>query len=78
MKSNRLVALVLVALAHVAGFTQEFPSRSVQFIVPSSAGTTGDQLARLLGPKLGQRWNVPVVVENKVGAGGLIGIEAAA
>jgi len=32
----------------------------------------------LLGPKLGQRWNVPVVVENKVGAGGLIGIEAAA
>ena len=78
MKSNRLVALVLVALAHVYGFTQEFPSRSVQFIVPSSAGTTGDQLARLLGPKLGQRWNVPVVVENKVGAGGLIGIEAAA
>jgi tripartite-type tricarboxylate transporter receptor subunit TctC len=78
MKSNRLVALVLVALAHVSGFTQEFPSRSVQFIVPSSAGTTGDQLARLLGPKLGQRWNVPVVVENKVGAGGLIGIEAAA
>jgi len=78
MKSNRLVALVLVALSHVSGFTQEFPNRSVQFIVPSSAGTTGDQLARLLGPKLGQRWNVPIVVENKVGAGGLIGIEAAA
>jgi len=78
MKSTRLVALVFVALAHVSGFTQEFPNRSVQFIVPSSAGTTGDQLARLLGPKLGQRWNVPIVVENKVGAGGLIGIEAAA
>ena len=78
MKSTRLVALVLVALAHVSGFAQEFPNRSVQFIVPSSAGTTGDQLARLLGPKLGQRWNVPIVVENKVGAGGLIGIEAAA
>lgn len=35
-------------------------------------------LARLLGPRLTQRWNVPVVVENKVGAGGIIGIEAAA
>ena len=78
MKSTRLVALVFVALAYVSGFAQEFPNRSVQFIVPSSAGTTGDQLARLLGPKLGQRWNVPIVVENKVGAGGLIGIEAAA
>jgi len=78
MKSTRLLALVFVALAYVSGFAQEFPNRSVQFIVPSSAGTTGDQLARLLGPKLGQRWNVPIVVENKVGAGGLIGIEAAA
>ncbi len=57
---------------------QDYPNRSIQFIVPTSAGTTGDQLARLLGPKLTQRWNVPIVVENKVGAGGSIGIEAGA
>jgi len=57
---------------------QDYPSRSIQLIVPSTPGTTGDQLARLLGPRLSQRWNVPVVVENKVGAGGSIGIEAAA
>jgi tripartite-type tricarboxylate transporter receptor subunit TctC len=48
---------------------------SMQFVVPSSAGTTGDQLARLLGSKLTTKINVPVVVENKVGAGGLIGID---
>jgi tripartite-type tricarboxylate transporter receptor subunit TctC len=48
---------------------------SMQFVVPSSAGTTGDQLARLIGSKLSTRINVPVVVENKVGAGGLIGID---
>ncbi len=67
-------AAALPVLAHA----QDYPNRSIQFIVPTSAGTTGDQLARLLGPKLTQRWNVPVVVENKVGAGGSIGIEAGA
>lgn len=67
-------AAALSALAHA----QDYPNRSIQFIVPTSAGTTGDQLARLLGPKLTQRWNVPIVVENKVGAGGSIGIEAGA
>lgn len=67
-------AVVAPALSHA----QDYPSRTIQFIIPSSPGTTGDQLARLLGPKISQRWNVPVVVENKVGAGGMIGIEAAA
>jgi tripartite-type tricarboxylate transporter receptor subunit TctC len=74
---------VWTGLAFAAGVpalthAQDYPNRSIQFIVPTSAGTTGDQLARLLGPKLTQRWNVPIVVENKVGAGGSIGIEAGA
>lgn len=76
--------LASIGLACAAGLlpvpsaAQDYPSRPIQFIIPSTPGTTGDQLARLLGPKLSQRWNVPVVVENKVGAGGLIGIEAGA
>lgn len=65
-------------LSPVLCAAQDYPSRPIQFIIPSTPGTTGDQLARLLGPKLSQRWNVPVIVENKVGAGGMIGIEAAA
>ncbi|WP_298212688.1 tripartite tricarboxylate transporter substrate binding protein [Acidovorax sp.] len=67
-----------VGLLPVLCTAQDYPSRAIQFIIPSTPGTTGDQLARLFGPKLSQRWNVPVVVENKVGAGGLIGIEAGA
>ena len=67
-----LAALPTMTLA------QDYPTRAIQFIVPATPGTTGDQLARLLGPKLSQRWNVPVVVDNKVGAGGAIGIEAGA
>ncbi len=72
------MTLACAAALPVLVHAQDYPNRSIQFIVPTSAGTTGDQLARLLGPKLTQRWNVPVVVENKVGAGGSIGIEAGA
>lgn len=81
MKLTNLLAsmsLVCAAVLPVLSQAQDYPSRTIQFIVPSTAGTTGDQLARLLGPRLTQRWNVPVVVDNKVGAGGMIGIEAGA
>ena len=54
---------------------QDYPSRPIQFVVPYTPGTTGDMLARLLGPKISQRWNVPVVVDNKAGASGMIGTE---
>ena len=54
---------------------QDYPSGPIQFVVPYTPGTTGDMLARLLGTRLAQRWNVPVVVENKAGASGIIGTE---
>ena len=57
---------------------QEYPTGPIQFVVPYTPGTTGDMLARLLGGRLSQRWNVPVVVENKAGASGIIGTEAVA
>ncbi len=72
------IGLACAGLLPVLCAAQDYPSRSIQLIVPSSPGTRGDHLARLLGPKLSQRWNVPVVVDNKVGAGGMIGMEAGA
>ena len=72
-----LVALLLAAFFSAPSSAQDYPTRAIQLIVPSTPATTGDQLARLLGPLLAQRWNVPVVVDNKAGAGGLIGIDAA-
>ena len=59
-------------------FAQDYPTGPIQFVVPYTPGTTGDMLARLLGTRLAQRWNVPVVVENKAGASGIIGTEAVA
>ena len=53
-----------------------FPNRVVRVIVPFPAGGSADVLARIVGEKLSTRWGQPVVVENRVGAGGNIGAEA--
>jgi tripartite-type tricarboxylate transporter receptor subunit TctC len=50
-----------------------FPDRPITFVVPFAAGGGGDVVARLLGKELGERLKVPVLVENRVGAGGNIG-----
>jgi tripartite-type tricarboxylate transporter receptor subunit TctC len=55
-----------------------YPNRPLTLIVPYSTGTTADTLARLLGAKLSERWGVAVVTENRAGAAGVIGSEAAA
>jgi tripartite-type tricarboxylate transporter receptor subunit TctC len=77
--SYRAIAAALVALASLASAqAQDFPSKPVRFIVPYAAGGSGDLLARLLGDKLSKKWGQQVVIDNKPGAGGLIGTEAAA
>jgi tripartite-type tricarboxylate transporter receptor subunit TctC len=68
-------AAALPALSRVA-WAQAYPTRPVRFIVPFPASGPSDVLARLYGQKLSQRWNQPVVVENRVGATGTIGTEA--
>lgn len=73
MKKILLVFLGLCFASPV--FAQDYPTRPVHFIVPYTPGTGADILARLLGPKLGERWNVGVVTENKPGATGNIGTE---
>lgn len=72
------VALVLAAAMPMLSQAQDYPSRPIRFIVPFTPGTTPDTWARLLGPHISQRWGVPVVVDNRPGAAGIIGIEAAA
>jgi tripartite-type tricarboxylate transporter receptor subunit TctC len=65
---------VLLFSAALAG-AQGFPSRPVRIIVPFPAGGTTDILARQLAGELTARWGVPVVVDNKAGASGMIGSE---
>lgn len=54
---------------------QDYPSRPIRFIVPTSPGTATDLVARYMGRGLGKALGTSVVVENKVGAGGVIGTE---
>jgi tripartite-type tricarboxylate transporter receptor subunit TctC len=72
-----LVALVAI-VAPLTCFAQEWPSRSVRFIVPFPAGGSTDVAARVIGEYLSRTLRQQIVVENKTGANGNIGIETAA
>jgi tripartite-type tricarboxylate transporter receptor subunit TctC len=56
----------------------DYPVKSIRVVVPSSPGGGIDTLARILGPKISERWGKPVIVDNRPGAGGLIGYEIVA
>src|SRR4051812_33169660 len=79
MKKSRSFASVwlvgLFAIASSAALAQSFPSRTVVLVVPFSTGTGIDILARVISPKLSERWQQPVIVENKPGASGNIGTD---
>jgi tripartite-type tricarboxylate transporter receptor subunit TctC len=51
----------------------QFPERTVRIVVPFDAGGTVDAVARALANRLNAKWNVPVIVENRPGAGNMIG-----
>lgn len=57
---------------------QTYPNKPIQIIVPVAAGGGTDLLARTLGQKVGEVLGQPVVIENKLGAGGNIGVEMVA
>ena len=71
-------AAVLAALMACAAAAQPFPSKPVKIIVPSAPGDGSDILARAIAQKLTERWGQTVIVENRPGAGGVVGTEAAA
>jgi tripartite-type tricarboxylate transporter receptor subunit TctC len=75
MSRMRSIVAAFAAFAFGIASAQDFPSRTVHVIVPYTPGTGADILARLLGPRLGERWKVAVVTENKAGATGSIGAE---
>ena len=67
--------LVLAALFFIGtASAQTYPSRPVKIIVPFTPGSATDVMARIVGERLNAAWGQPVVVENRPGAGGTIGI----
>ena len=72
------MALVLVAAAACVrpGGPAAWPLRPVKVIVPFGPGSGTDIVTRLLAPRLSERWGQPVVIDNRPGADGVIGVQA--
>jgi len=77
MKRTACLAAVLLSLAAPAALAA-YPERAITLIVPAAAGGNADITARLVGQEMSRQLGQPVVVENRVGAGGRIGTQAVA
>ncbi len=78
MTSLRAAAAALLALFASAALAQTYPDRPIRWLIPFSAGGPTDVLARAIAPKLSQALGQPVIVDNRVGAGGSIAMDALA
>jgi len=67
-----------IATVQVFAQTDPYPSRPVRMVIPFAPGGASDFIGRILQPKLGEELGQQVVVENRAGASGGIGVEAAA
>lgn len=72
------LVVFLLALATAAAQAQTFPSRPMRIVAPYAAGGAADLMARYLCERFPQSLGQPCVVENRTGAGGIIGIDAVA
>ena len=70
--------VALLGLTSTGTAQDRWPSRAITIVIPYSAGTAPDVIARQFGDALSVRVGQPVIIENKLGAGGLIGTEYAA
>lgn len=73
----RLIALLLMALATAAG-AQTYPNKPIRLVVPYPPGALTDLLGRAIGERLAAALKQPVVIDNKPGAGTLVGAEVVA
>ena len=77
--TQRIIFCVLAAaLAAGSASAQQYPSRPVRLLVPSTPGGSVDTLSRTIGAKLSEKWGQQVVVDNRPGAGGVIAAETTA
>jgi tripartite-type tricarboxylate transporter receptor subunit TctC len=73
------IGLALAALMISTGASAaDYPTKTIDFVVPFAAGGSNDIVARAIGKGLADAWGQPVLIDNRAGAGGVIGAEAVA
>jgi tripartite-type tricarboxylate transporter receptor subunit TctC len=78
---RRMVLLSLLVSTSIAAFplhAQQFPSKPIRIIIPFPPGDSLDTMSRLIGPKMTERLGQNIVVDNRAGAAGQLGLELAA
>ncbi|MBV7483683.1 tripartite tricarboxylate transporter substrate binding protein [Bordetella sp. BOR01] len=81
MVRNVAYAAIVFAITAISGLTQageagDYPNHAVKISVPYGAGGGIDSISRIVGQKLAEMWHQPVVIENRPGAGAIIGTQA--
>ena len=76
MKTIRLLVAACLALAPLAALAQDYPVKPIRIIIPLTPGSGADIAGRIIAKHMGDAWKQPVLVENRPGAGGLIGTQA--
>ena len=76
--TRRAAAVALLAAPFLLAHAADFPSKPIKFIVPYTAGGTTDLVARTVGQKVSEKLGQPVLIDNRGGAGGNIGMDAVA
>jgi tripartite-type tricarboxylate transporter receptor subunit TctC len=75
---KRSLLLVVIALFSTASFSQAYPTKPIRYIVPFPPGGSSDLISRAIAPRLAERLGQQVIVENRPGAGGMIGVDVIA
>ncbi len=75
LQKSALAVVALALLINNSAYAQAYPAKPIKFVIPFPPGNTTDIMTRLIAPKLTERMGQPVIVENRAGASGMLGLE---
>ena len=78
MSLSRILAVCVLGLLAAASHAQDWPSKPIRFVSPFPPGGSVDPLARLMALKIGESMKAQIIVENRVGASGVVGTSSVA
>ncbi|MEO7726133.1 MAG: tripartite tricarboxylate transporter substrate binding protein [Burkholderiales bacterium] len=73
-----IISTLLAACVVVTAFAESYPSRPIRLLVPFAAGGGGDVVGRIIAQRLSEQLGKPIVIDNRGGAGGTLGVDLAA